>query len=276
MSQGSDSFGCIANTIKVASGHYVDLLNPDKDSIDIYSIAAALSKICRFGGHCPRFYSVAEHCIHATALAGSDGYTGEALKAILLHDAAEAYVGDMVKPLKIAMPEYVTIEQRIESAIGQAFNVDFGRWHDVIKHFDRIMLKAEKTCLWPNDNVQWSGFAGLPEVDLALFMLSPSDAEIAFLELADVILNNEQEHFDIDACIIANELPWRAVTESDVLRVFRGEQVECRWRDSEDETWATGLLIGFSTGVEGAMWFDVMDDDDEFGSGDIHRFCEVR
>ena len=70
-----DRFGCLSNTIKVAAGHYVDLVNPDPGSIEIKSIAAALSKVCRFGGHCPVFYSVAEHCIHATALAASEGGT---------------------------------------------------------------------------------------------------------------------------------------------------------------------------------------------------------
>ncbi len=103
MSQGLDSFGCIANTIKVAAGHYVDLANPDPATIEIRSIAAGLSKICRFSGQCPRFYSVAEHSLHAAALADFLCVPDEAKAAVLLHDAAEAYIGDMVKPLKICM-----------------------------------------------------------------------------------------------------------------------------------------------------------------------------
>ncbi len=144
MSQALDSFGCLKNTIKVSAGHYVDLVNPDPASIEVGSIAAALSKVCRFGGHCPKFYSVAEHCIHATTLACSEGFAGDALCAVFLHDAAEAYIGDMVKPLKVTIPHYGEAERRIEIAIERSFGVNFDRWEGVIKRFDRAMLKAEK------------------------------------------------------------------------------------------------------------------------------------
>ena len=76
-------FGCLKNTIKVAAGHYVDLVNPDPDTIEIRSIASALSKVCRFGGHCPEFYSVAEHCCHAVVLGRQDGLPRSTLIALL-------------------------------------------------------------------------------------------------------------------------------------------------------------------------------------------------
>lgn len=180
MNQQSDTFGCIANTIKVAAGHYVNLADPDPSTIDIVSIATALGRICRFGGHCPKFYSVAEHCVHAYELARADGLSTEALKAILLHDAAEAYIGDVVKPLKTMIPGYAEIERRIEAAIATRFDVDFERYVSAIKCYDRLMLKAEKTTMWPNDKTDWNGFNGItmPEVDFVFY--KPQDATKVF------------------------------------------------------------------------------------------------
>lgn len=187
MSQVPDTFGCIGNTIKVASGHYVDLGDPDPRTIDLRSIAAALSKICRFGGHCPKFYSVAEHCVHATMLARHEGLVGESLIAVLLHDAAEAYIGDMVKPLKVAIPQFAEVERRIEAAIEQQFKIEFAKWETVIKRYDRAMLKAEKTSMWPNDAEAWAGFSEIEDRHLLLEYWDPSTAERKFLELADTL-----------------------------------------------------------------------------------------
>lgn len=184
MTQTLDRFGCLNNTIKVAAGHYVDLVNPDPESIEVCSIAAALSKVCRFGGHCPRFYSVAEHCVHATSLACSQGYAGDALVAIFLHDAAEAYIGDMVKPLKVLMSQYGEAERRIEAAIEAAFGVDFARWESVIKRFDRAMLKAEKVAMWPEDLETWEGFSEIETYVVNLQLWGPSEAEMQFLAMA--------------------------------------------------------------------------------------------
>jgi uncharacterized protein len=188
-----DNVGCLNNTIKVAAGHYVDLVNPDPVTIELKSIAAALSKICRFGGHCPMFYSVAEHCVHAAMLAVSSGYVGDALKAVILHDAAEAYVGDMVKPLKVTMPEYSMAEGRIEAAIEIAFDVDFCKWREVIKRFDRAMLKAEKIRMWPEDKEHWAGFGEIENVDVKFGFWEPRRAELEFVNMANAILSVDVE-----------------------------------------------------------------------------------
>lgn len=70
-------------------------LNPYPEQVRIEDIAHALSMICRFGGHTRRFYSVAEHSVHVSRhCAPEDAMAG------LLHDAAEAYVGDLIRPIK--------------------------------------------------------------------------------------------------------------------------------------------------------------------------------
>lgn len=93
-------------------------LDPAADEVDPSDIAHALSLICRYGGHTLRFYSVAEHCVlmsHAVA-------DEHALWA-LLHDATEAYVGDMVRPLKHHLPQYQAIEARVWDVIALRFGL---------------------------------------------------------------------------------------------------------------------------------------------------------
>lgn len=187
MSTLVDRWGCLGSTIKVSSGHYVDIQNPEPDMIDIHSIASALSKICRFGGHCPLFYSVAEHCIHAAGFAQNDGHPDVVVRAILLHDATEAYLGDMVKPLKQILPEYSQLERKMERAVSEHFGIDFEKHADVIKHYDRLMLKAEKIAQWPDDNAQWEGWLEIEHRPVAFKYLMPERARIEFLEIARVL-----------------------------------------------------------------------------------------
>lgn len=179
-----DTTGCRGNTIKVVAGHYMDLATPQSDQIEIESIAGALSKICRFGGHCPQFYSVAEHCIHAVNQACLDGFTGDILKAILLHDATEAYLGDIVRPLKKLLPDYAVFEERMEKAIEQRFGVDFTKHADVIKKYDRLMLKSEKIFMWPWDREEWEGFGEVETREVLLQLWSPEAADEMFLGMA--------------------------------------------------------------------------------------------
>lgn len=80
---------------RTLSGKTIDLLNPSPEGIILDDIATALSNTCRYNGHTKRFYSVAEHCIRL-----SYAVTPSHAMAALLHDAAEAYVGDIIAPLK--------------------------------------------------------------------------------------------------------------------------------------------------------------------------------
>src|SRR5579872_2947230 len=81
--------------IQTASGLEFPLFEPRLDAINIEDIAHGLSMICRFTGQCARFYSVAEHSVHVSHLVPrEDAAWG------LLHDAAEAYLGDVASPLK--------------------------------------------------------------------------------------------------------------------------------------------------------------------------------
>ena len=89
--------------ILMNSGLRVDLLDPDVASIDILDIAHGLSNICRFTGQTSVFYSVAEHCMHVSSIV--EARTGDPYLTLggLLHDAHEAYTGDISSPMKAAL-----------------------------------------------------------------------------------------------------------------------------------------------------------------------------
>jgi len=120
------------------SGRRVVFDKPNSEMIDIDDIAHALSMICRFGGHSPRHYSVAEHCLLVASLV-SDEYR----LAALLHDASEAYVGDMVSPLKHldSMEPYRALEDVIHGLIEAKFDVQFNS--QAIKEADMKALYIE-------------------------------------------------------------------------------------------------------------------------------------
>src|SRR4051812_37235152 len=105
------------------SGRRFSPLNPRPEEVDFGDIAHALSLLCRYAGHSHRFYSVAEH---SRLLAEYFEARGELLNAryALLHDSAEAYVGDMVRPLKRAMPAFRSAERKVERVIFAAAGLD--------------------------------------------------------------------------------------------------------------------------------------------------------
>lgn len=113
------------------SGHKIDLKFPTVDMIRIEDIATALSKICRFNGHIGEFYSVAQHCVLVSMMAPNN-----LQRAALLHDAAEAYLGDVIKPLKIILGEvYLEKELAFDLLICQKFKITMDQIKQV-KDFD--------------------------------------------------------------------------------------------------------------------------------------------
>ncbi len=175
------TFGCVRNTIKLASGRYFDLLDPQPAQLELGDIAAALSKLCRFGGHCRRFYSVAQHSVLCAVQARHDGLTRDEVKAVFLHDASEAFVGDVVKPLKIALPQYQEIEARVAAAIGQRFGIDFAAHAAAIEKIDRELLIAERRALFDGYEVLWTGELDIRGLDIDFEYWPPDAAEALFL-----------------------------------------------------------------------------------------------
>lgn len=123
-------------------------LDPNPEEVCIEDIAQALSNQTRFNGHLDCFYSVAQHSVLVSRLCSErNRLTG------LLHDATEAYVGDMIRPLKLYMPEYKEVEKKVWKAITKKFNLPEELPKEV-HHFDMVVCAAEKRDLFGNSG-EW-------------------------------------------------------------------------------------------------------------------------
>ena len=128
------------------TGRRVDLLDPDPAEISIDDIAHHLAYQCRFNGGTADHYSVAQHSVIVSRLVPTE----LAIKG-LMHDAAEAYTGDLSSVMKralspSALAEFKAIDARITRAIEEALGVDLTH-SPVVKHFDRMLLRAESEML---------------------------------------------------------------------------------------------------------------------------------
>lgn len=133
--------------IQTVSGVAFDLLNPTPDMIRLSDIAHALSRIPRFNGHTPVPYSVAQHSVHVSTLAGMiDGPQG-ALDG-LFHDAAEAYIGDMPSPVKALCPQFAMIEARIWRVIADRYGLRTALG-GAAGQADRTLLATEAARFFP-------------------------------------------------------------------------------------------------------------------------------
>lgn len=99
------------------TGTMFDPLNPKPDQIDSRDIAHALSMLCRANGHFKTFYSVGQHCVNCMQEAAAKGYSRKVQLACLLHDASEAYLSDVTRPVKHELPQYLEIEKPLQEAI---------------------------------------------------------------------------------------------------------------------------------------------------------------
>jgi hypothetical protein len=124
------------SSIRLASGRYFDFDDLASNVVTIEDIAHALAHICRFCGHTRRFYSVAQHSVLASYHC-ADPY------AALMHDAAEAVLGDVSSPLKRLLPDYRVIEERVESWLFCKFGVPFPL-PACVKQADLLMLRWEQ------------------------------------------------------------------------------------------------------------------------------------
>ncbi|MEP2103059.1 MAG: YfbR-like 5'-deoxynucleotidase [Parasphingorhabdus sp.] len=144
--------------IMLASGALFDFLEPEASDFTLNDIAHGLGRVCRFAGQSSSFYSVAEHCFHVARLVPV-----EHARAALLHDASEAFLGDVTRPLKSLLPDYKKIEERVEDAIAKrflpGFNTEAPREmfrHPLIKQADIAMCVAEAKQLMPETNRFWT------------------------------------------------------------------------------------------------------------------------
>ena len=169
--------------IKTYSGIMFDPLNPDYDLIDITDIAHALSMLCRANGHFRTFYSVGQHCINCAKEAAVRGYSTRVQLACLLHDASEAYLSDVTRPVKQELPRYSEIEKSLQDIIWskymgsplsqeeytQVFEVDDALlFHEFVALMDTHLTEYAPE-LKSNSEFVFSGFEHTKQAFLRLF-----------------------------------------------------------------------------------------------------------
>lgn len=149
-------------------------LDPRPEDIHPEDIAHALSMLCRFGGHVVRFYSVAEHCLHvASALAPEHQLAG------LLHDATEAYVQDLVRPVKHQLLSYMALEDTVALAIAERFGLDPVMPPEVKVADNRVLLDERRAVMCPTADT-WAQ-DDLEPLGVTIYGFQPADAERAYL-----------------------------------------------------------------------------------------------
>lgn len=134
-------------------GYELDPNNINSENIDIRDISHSLARICRFNGHITTFYSVAQHSITVSRMLGERGYDSKIQLCGLLHDASEAYLGDIPTPIKKCLKDYKKLEIMFQQEIFKHFNL-FDIWNSsklLIKKFDDNVLINEWKILKQTD-----------------------------------------------------------------------------------------------------------------------------
>lgn len=161
----------VKDCIRTYTGKYLNVRDPQPDEIDIIDIAVGLSRMPRFAGHSVHFLPVAQHCIQMSKMAPEEHQL-----AALLHDASEAYLGDIAKPIKDLLPAYREIEDRLMRVIAKKFGFQWPL-HEIVKKLDYEMLVEE----WENkvlEHAHWN--------------MDEKQAYIRFLDRY-IVLTNERE-----------------------------------------------------------------------------------
>jgi uncharacterized protein len=166
--------------LQTVSGRWVNPFDPDPEQLDAGDIARALANQCRFGGHSRAFYSVAQHSVIVSELVEERGGDAEDAFAALMHDATEAYLGDMPHPLKHRSAlgaAFREAEDHLEEAIRARFGI---REHvPSIKPVDRALLATERRT-FSAETWHWPELEGVEALDLELTAWSPDEAAEAF------------------------------------------------------------------------------------------------
>lgn len=168
----------VSNSIAVYSGKLFDIANPEHSDFTIVDIAHALANMCRFTGQCNKFYSVAQHSVYVSRLCSPENRLYG-----LLHDAPEAFIGDVSTPLKRMLPDYKRVESNVHKAVLERFGLS-EQMPEEVKIADLRMLATERLALLntPVDEEKWKF---LKDVELAPFPdlpMSPTEANLFFLE----------------------------------------------------------------------------------------------
>lgn len=171
------------SAIQAYSGQFVWPADLRPEDIRIEDVAHALAHQCRYSGHTERFYSVAQHSVLCAIMAPE-----EHRKWALLHDAGEAYLVDIPRPIKKMIPGIYALEQQIDRAVALRFNLPWPR-PEIIQEIDDRMLATEATQLLKvpaggfHASPHWFGPDTFPTpYNIKIVPWTPEQAEAWFLQ----------------------------------------------------------------------------------------------
>lgn len=175
--------------LKTYMGNKVDPLSVKAEDITLEDIAHALSLMCRGNGQVVHFYSVGQHCINCAKEAKARGWNERLQLGCLLHDAAEAYMSDLITPIKVYMPQYYEIEDKFLEAVYEKFglaDLTEEEWN-MIMEVDRALLTYDLVELLkepvPDEGYQ---VVRIPDIDFRPF----EEVEKEYKDLAETLLKN--------------------------------------------------------------------------------------
>jgi len=179
-----DVMAADATWIQTYTGRRFRPFDPRPEDVCIEDIAHALALKCRFGGHCTAFYSVAQHSVLVSNAAATRGLRADVQLDGLLHDAAEAYLPDVPRPVKPHIVGFEIVEHRIEMAVATAFGL-MTPWHPAVKQLDTAILRDEARQLMDGDHSDWD----LPEPALGIPIdpWGPEESERRFIERFEML-----------------------------------------------------------------------------------------
>lgn len=163
----------IGHWMQTYTGRKFWACDPRPEDVSIVDVAHALSMLCRYGGHSLRFYSVAEHCVIISRLCSV-----EVSMWGLLHDASEAYLVDIPKPIKPFLTNYKSLEENLMRCIALRFNLTWPCPEEV-QTLDTRILGNERLKVM-REGPSWS-LTGKPLKDVSFYFWTPEQAEREFL-----------------------------------------------------------------------------------------------
>jgi len=185
----------MSDWIQTFSGRRFWPLDPKPEDVCIEDIAHSLSMLCRYNGHCRSFYSVAEHSIHVQSIMARTpiGQFDRGLQlAALLHDASEAYLADVPRPVKPYLTGYKEAEVKVMAVIHHAFGLrDPREYGPLIKPIDTRILVNEAAMLMPVESIQWHKRFGAP-YELTIKLYNPPEGEALFLSTFHSLLDGRE------------------------------------------------------------------------------------
>jgi hypothetical protein len=174
----------VGNWTQTYTGKQFFPMDPRPEEVFIVDVAHALSQICRFGGHTSKLYSVGQHSVlvarKVLEVDPENAFTA------LLHDAQEAYIGDMVNPLKKSQAEYREVEQRLWEVIAEKWDLPFELPQSVMEADLRMCATEARSLLrWPPP-ADWSLSHVEPYPD-TIIPWEPPAAELEFLRMFHIL-----------------------------------------------------------------------------------------